>query len=48
MFKNFLHALQVAIEISAYQKVLRECQGHIGPMQVQQIKERIEELQTAR
>jgi hypothetical protein len=44
MFKNMWNSFIIAMELSAYQKTLRECYGVLGPEQIKHIRKKIDEL----
>jgi hypothetical protein len=44
MLKNIWKSFTTAMEITAYQRTLRECHGVLGPDQIEHIRKKIDEL----
>jgi len=44
MFKNIWNSFTVAMELSAYQRTLRDCYGVLRPEQIEHIRKKINEL----
>jgi hypothetical protein len=44
MLKNIWKSFTMGMELSAYQRTLRDCYGVLGPDQIEHIRKKIDEL----